>query len=149
MKNFEERDGDRVRRGRKYTYTPAWMPGNECPDSASFQDKAKVNIQPNFNSETFYCPYLNCGPQFTIEAKKLIDFCGLEREKCHIGPNFYQIPDNHGFWMALPRGEGLQRMQTQNHESIGDLKVTYETLKQFKTGEPQLVTIVGTQAPSI
>ena len=55
MTEIEERDGNRVRRGRKFTYTPSWMNADSCPDSANFSDKSKVNIMPSIKSETFYC----------------------------------------------------------------------------------------------
>lgn len=77
MTVIEERDGDRVRRGRKFTYTPSWLNAADCPDSTKFSDKAKVNIKPNTVSETFYCAQLNCGKNFALEPRMVIESAKL------------------------------------------------------------------------
>jgi hypothetical protein len=96
---IEERDGDRVRRGRKYTYTPSWTAALTCPNSNDFNDKTKVNIQPNLEAEKFYCAQFNCGRSFTLDPKMLLERSNLESEPSKIGPEFYPVSDNQGDWV--------------------------------------------------
>lgn len=82
-----------------------------------------------------------------LEPSEIIKKGGLtQTEQCATSP---VVAVTHPTGDLVPSGMGFERRRTGQHESIGDMKVTYEVLKQFVTGEPQLVTIIGTQGASV
>jgi hypothetical protein len=141
----EERKGDMVRRGSKAKYTPKWVEQSQFQDSSSFKDKNKVNIRPTVSSQTFTCQNFMLGAVFTIpahQAKRAMGDKGMTR--CPVKKEDSMFPiDSAGQWIST--GKGLARQVTAAHETIGDLRVTYECLNQFSTGQPLDVTIIAKQ----
>ena len=67
IEHIEERKGDMVRRGKKYSYNAQWC--SNYADSSNFKDKKyDLNKMPNLHSETFWSPSkFTVGPVYQID----------------------------------------------------------------------------------
>ena len=122
-----------------YTYTSCWVDSDSFISSANFLNKKyDMNIAPNFKSECFQpLVYVKSDNPNIFDAYELPDDClkdhsavGYEKEKLidlypvgHARPEFgkNELID----WSFEPDTGMLRRRKFVDHDTIGDLRVTF------------------------
>ena len=115
----------------------------DCDD---FNDTKKINMDKTLQNEFSYCESVKLG-HFLIDTQSVIQLgwkIGRSQYKQLFQHSEFKAPvDPDGVWTYNERENMIRRSKVEGEDSIGDLKVTYETINGFCAEENMNVSAIG------